>query len=549
MAQTFADRYPRLVIINDDAEMNGTVDGDIEARYGARVHITGTVLGTLRVARGAVAEVTGTVGTADVAAGATMRLAGTVMTDLVNRGSATITGTVAGQLTNLGGVVDLTDEGRVLNRPRPATTARDTASAASAAASVSPVQTARMTLSRPLLVVLFICFLDILGTTILTPSIVFIVRRYTNDALTVAAMTAAFSAAQFFAAPLLGSLSDIFGRRPVLLASLIGSVVGYAMFGFGGGLAFLILARIIAGLAGGNISTASAAIVDMTPPTGRVRIFGYLGAAFGLGYVVGPVIAAGLINVSYTAPAFAAGGLSLAAVIATYFLFGETFPRERRTRHTLHAGALNPFGPFRQLWPSLALRRLYATQALFVFAFIGVASILPVLYLDRLHASPALVTGQFVVSGLATAIVQLFLAGPLCDRFGERSVTRGALVALALCYPLYLLVGQLDLAPLLYATNVISGGSSALVFTTIGAMVASCITPENRGKASGVSTSVLSLMTAVAPLTLGLAYDSIGWATPLALGLVTAVAASLILGSGILRSALAPPDSTARGRE
>lgn len=387
-------------------------------------------------------------------------------------------------------------------------------------------------LRGPLLIVLFIAFLDILGTTILTPVIVFIVRAYTGDALVVATMTAAFSAAQFLAAPLLGSLSDVYGRRPVLITSLIASVAGYVLFGLGGSLGLLILARVIAGIGGGNISTASAAIVDLTrghAPAVRVRTFGYLGAAFGLGYVVGPALAAPLAAIDYAAPAFAGAVLAGLALLLTVTALPETFPRGLRQDHRFTPGMLNPFAPFRRLWSVAGLRGVYGSQMLFVFAFVGVSTVLPVLYVDVLGASATVVTGQFVVSGLATAFVQLRLVGPLSDQLGVGRATLLGLAVLAACYPLYLLAGQTGATWSIYAINVISGGCSALGFATFSALIAGRVPPQHQGTASGVGTAVISLTNALGPLAVGAAYDGIGWRGPLVLGFVGALASAGLL--------------------
>lgn len=405
-------------------------------------------------------------------------------------------------------------------------------------------------LRGPLLIVLFICFLDILGTTILTPAIVFIVRQYNGSALVVGAMTAAFSAAQFLAAPLLGSLSDVYGRRPILLVSLFGSIVGYLMFGFGGGLLVLILGRVVSGLGGGNISTASAAIVDLTrelAPSARVRAFGYLGAAFGLGYVVGPALAAPLVSIDYAAPAFAAAALGGIALLVTLISFPETFPASRRSPHRFGLSMLNPFAPFVQLWPVVGLRWVYGGQVLFVFAFVGVSSVLPVFYLDVFRASPTVLTAQFVVSGLATAIVQLALVAPLSERIG---VGRSALIGLAIltaCYPLYFLAGTAEATWMLYAINIVSGGGSALAFATFSALIASRVPLQNQGTASGVGTAVISLTNAIGPITLGFVYDGIDWRATLVVGLVCACSSAAVLRLILVRQS-DPPAVQATGR-
>lgn len=119
MKTMLEDQYRDLIIIGDEVVLNGNVSGNFEARYGSRVQINGTIRGMLRVARGATAYVTGTVGSADVASGGSIRLAGTVCSDVTNRGTVVVTGTIRGGVTNLGGLLDLTTEGRVLNRPLP----------------------------------------------------------------------------------------------------------------------------------------------------------------------------------------------------------------------------------------------------------------------------------------------------------------------------------------------------------------------------------------------------------------------------------------------
>lgn len=395
-----------------------------------------------------------------------------------------------------------------------------------------PVPATPMPLRGPLLIVLFICFLDILGTTILIPAIVFIVHQYSGDALAVAGMTAAFSAAQFIAAPLLGSLSDIYGRRPILLVSLVGSVAGYLLFGFGGGLSVLILARIITGLGGGNISTASAAIVDLTrdhAPSDRVRAFGYLGAAFGLGYVVGPALAAPLVAIDYAAPAFAAAALCGIALVATLTSFPETVPASRRGPRRFGFAMLNPFAPFARLWPVVELRWVYGSQILFVFAFVGVSSVLPVFYLDLFRASPSVLTAQFVIAGLATAVVQLRLVAPLSERIGVGRSALLGLTLLATCYPLYFLAGATGGTWMLYAISVVSGGGSALAFATFSALIAGHVPSENQGTAAGVGTAVISLTNAIGPLAVAAVYDGIDWRATLVLGLVCVLSSASLL--------------------
>jgi multidrug resistance protein len=181
-----------------------------------------------------------------------------------------------------------------------------------------------------LVFVLATAFLDMLGAAILIPVLTYIVRLYNTDALVVGLLSVVYSAAQFGAAPILGWLSDRYGRRPVLLLSVLGSALGYFLFGIGGALWVLFLSRLIDGITGGNISTAQAYIADVTPPQDRAKNFALMGAVFSLGFVLGPAIGGVLGQFNVILPALAAGTLSLLSVIFGYFMLPESLPKERR---------------------------------------------------------------------------------------------------------------------------------------------------------------------------------------------------------------------------
>jgi DHA1 family tetracycline resistance protein-like MFS transporter len=146
-------------------------------------------------------------------------------------------------------------------------------------------------------------------------------------------ITTAYPAMQFLGAPILGGLSDRYGRKPVLVFSQIGTLVGFVILGLSNSLIMILLARVIDGLSGANISAAQAALTDTTTEKTRTQGLGLLGAAFGLGFIIGPVIAfiaLALGHNDYRVPAFAAAGFSLLSVLLTTFWFKETLPAEKR---------------------------------------------------------------------------------------------------------------------------------------------------------------------------------------------------------------------------
>src|SRR5512147_2889378 len=185
--------------------------------------------------------------------------------------------------------------------------------------------------------------MDVVGMSIMFPVAPYIVQRSSNEALMVTMLTVIYAGAQFFAAPALGKISDRLGRRPVLLISVFGSAIGYFIFGVGGALWVLFLARLIDGVTGGNISTASAYIVDVSKPEERAKNFTLLGIAYGVGFIVGPALGGLLGQWDLNAPAYAAGLIFLTSTALVYFQLPESLPNPsgRRAKNRLRVNDFN----------------------------------------------------------------------------------------------------------------------------------------------------------------------------------------------------------------
>ncbi len=349
-----------------------------------------------------------------------------------------------------------------------------------------------------------IMLMDVTGITILYPVSAYIVRQYSSQALMVILLTVIYAAAQFFAAPLLGKLSDHYGRRPVLLISLLGSAVGYLVFGFGGALWVLYLSRLIAGITGGNMSAATAYIVDVSRTEELAKNLTLVGLAWGFGLILGPALGGFLGQITLRAPAFVSALFALVNMSLGFFWLPESLPVERREKGRLHPSDYNPFVAIRAIGLIPGLGILLVVQCLFNFAFNSMNSTETLFIILRFNAQPAQIGLLQVLVGAGIATVQLGLLPRLVPRFGERL---SAFTCLLMQSIGALAVSFNPVFGLVYPIIVLRSGASAFIFPTLGALSARRVTASQQGALAGVSTALNSLMTIFAPLLAGVLYD------------------------------------------
>jgi DHA1 family tetracycline resistance protein-like MFS transporter len=184
---------------------------------------------------------------------------------------------------------------------------------------------------HPLLTIFIVVFIDLLGFGLILPLLPYYAETFDASSTVVGLLVASYSAAQLVGAPLLGRLSDRLGRRPILLVSILGTGLGFVLLGIANTLWLLFASRLLDGLTGGNVSVARAYITDVTDEENRARGMGLIGAAFGLGFVIGPAMG-GLLSTGerYALPAFVAAGLSLFNLLAVYVWLPESLDAGRR---------------------------------------------------------------------------------------------------------------------------------------------------------------------------------------------------------------------------
>ncbi len=384
----------------------------------------------------------------------------------------------------------------------------------------------QQTINRALKIIFFILLMDVVGMSILFPVAPYIVQRYSNDALMVTMLTVIYAGAQFFAAPALGKISDRLGRRPVLLVSVFGSAIGYFVFGLGGALWVLFLARLIDGITGGNISTASAYIVDVSKPEERAKNFTLLGIAYGIGFIVGPALGGLLGQWNLNAPAYAAGVIFLISTALVYFLLPESLPKERHTTSRLRVNDFNPFASVAQMMRKPGLGLVLLILALFNFSFDGINSIMGVFIKNKFAPSPLAIGLLFVFVGIATAVVQGTLTQRLVPRYGEKRMALVGLLASVIGWPALMLARALWM---LFPIAFLQSGITGFIWTTTGPLATSYVPEHEQGQLAGVNVALSGLMAMLGPLWAGAAYDHVSPNTPFWMGSIILLVACVLL--------------------
>jgi len=431
----------------------------------------------------------------------------------------------------------------------------------------TPARPSQLTFER-VAPIFALTFVDILGLTIILPLLHLYAIAFGASPLQVGLVAAAFPLAQIVGVPVMGALSDRFGRKPLLLISQVTTCISFVMLALANSLWMVVLSRVIDGLFGANIATAQAAISDITRPDERARGLGITGAAFGLGFMLGPALAAIALEFSddLGAPAWIAAGYSLLSIFLTLFLFRETLPQSRREREVRAPFRFGGLGWLKRSHVLALLLLMFAQQVVFY----GFESLLGLFTLNRVGLLGQGVAVIFVFVGVILVFAQLRLIGRLSRRFGDARVAQIALalvgVGLLLLattpaqpHPFYVQrIVENEIARLAPSSTEIVLGTMpvalppesarglggilwlflALVPISLGAgmirpglnsLMTRRESEQSYGKILGASAAAVSAANAVAPLLGGFLFQQYGATTPFGVGGILMLVLALLM--------------------
>jgi DHA1 family tetracycline resistance protein-like MFS transporter len=359
--------------------------------------------------------------------------------------------------------------------------------------------------TRPLLIIFLTIFVNLVGFGIIVPLLPFYAEQFGASPLVVGLLFAIFSLCQLIASPILGDLSDRYGRRPVLVFSLAGTVLSFVMLATADSIAMLFAARIVDGLSGGNISTARAYVADVTEPKDRARAYGLIGVAFGLGFIFGPALTGILAaRFSYAAPIWAAAALTTVATIMAWLWLPETV-------HRTKAGGIRMLSTLTDLVRRADLRRLLVIDFVYWLAFALFQTTFG-LFAARRFGFGASETGYFFTAfGLLGAVVQGFFIRPAVQRFGDKRIfvsglAFGVVGLIAASASHSVALFAVALVPLAFAIG--------FGHPTMSSLISRAARGDEQGRVQGAASAVESLGRTIGPVWGNASLQRFGDASP-----------------------------------
>lgn len=382
-------------------------------------------------------------------------------------------------------------------------------------------------------------FLIGLGLTIVNPVIPFMVEQYTKNtqqqATTVTLLSAIYAFSMFLAAPMLGALSDRFGRKIILISSLFGSAIGYYLFGFGGALWILFLGRIIEGLTGGEISAILAYFADLTSIESRTKSFGWISATVGIGTAAGPLIGGFLAQYGPAIPLYVASFLSLSNAVYGYFFMPESLTKRERTRN-LSLQQINPFKQLQLVFTFRSVKWLLITGFLIWLPNGSFQAIFAQFSIDTFHLSPIIIGFTFSLIGIMDIFAQLLIMPILLKFWRENQIITMGITSEMIGYSVIILSAFYGSIPCFIIGMVFFGLGDAIFSPSYNGLISTYASKEDQGKIQGASQSIQALARVIGPMIGGQLYANFHHTMPFIIGFILLGLATFIVKPKVKRS-------------
>ncbi|WIM39291.1 MFS transporter [Paenibacillus sp. PK4536] len=379
-------------------------------------------------------------------------------------------------------------------------------------------------------------FLCGIGFSIIAPVVPFLVQPYVHSsadqAIMVTLLMSVYALCVFLAAPVLGALSDKYGRRPILLLCLFGSAVGYLIFGIGGALWVLFVGRIIEGITGGSISTIFAYFADIIPPQQRTKYFGWLGAIVGVATVIGPTLGGILAKFDYTFPLYFGAVITLLNMLYGYFFMPESLAAQHR-QSQMTFQKLNPFAQLASLLSTKYLSRLLIAAFLLWIPNGSLQAIFSQLTIDTFQWKPVLIGLMFSILGVQDIIAQGLIMPQLLKKYSDQQIATLGMMAEIIGYGLIAVSIGFTYYPLFIAGMFVFGCGDSLFGPAFNGMLSKSVDASEQGRVQGGSQSIQALARMIGPLIGGQIYILLGHTAPAWMGMILIVLAIFVLHRGV----------------